>query len=386
MPDLDYVFVPSSSGACSSLHGPRQRGVLTGPPSPVGPGAFLNTAPTTVAVTVAQLLNAQLRLGVFAGPLAWDAEECRWRIHSLCLSCVPFTGPVPPPPGRSFVPRGPLPIGGAGPALTCSHVAAQVDMTEKGQLGYHIGTAVGGALAEHLYTRGPPGTRWFAFHLTRARASGGVFQTLGRRSPDIVMFAVDAGSQTLYEWVVWENKGHCVRVGRAPVSSALAQAQSMQSVSRLPGAPGLQANLGSARPPDAHIASSVDTFYGRFRVHTADPPGNPPEPHALTSEACGAFLWAYYKPFVDIIGVQHDGLQHGGRRFSIHPLPRNVALGLEAEILAAHREHGPTARFADAVAHATAAPFECTATVHVHETGILLSCPDDMAALGPEGP
>lgn len=366
MPNVHYAFL--GGGACAA-----------------GPGAPLAAMPNPMSFTWPQLLNAQLRLGVYPGG-GWNADEINWRVYSLCIGCIAVAGgggPVIPlvPPALAVVPAA-VPGPAVGVAnVPPSPVATAVDATERGQIGYHMGTAVGGSLGPYLATAGPGATRWFAFHLTRAIANGGAF-TLAGGAPDIVSFSVNPATLNVYEFVAWENKGHCGNFGAlAPLLVALAQAQTLVNMTTIPGNPALGvvggtpvATLGIPPwVPDAHIASQVDVLGGNFRAQTIDPSMPPRPPVPLGPSGMEKFLRAYYAAFVEAIGSGSTTRHYDGRRFRTLEFAKSVRLGLDDEIFAAIRSSG----LAQAVANATSKGYQNSSpqTVHIDPTGISVELP-----------
>lgn len=155
MPIFQYVFLAPPMGAAPVC-------------VPGMPGWPFPAFPNPVSLSWPQLFNAQLRLGVY--PPGWVINELTWRVLSLTLACVgpraPAVPAAPPAVGAAAV-LAPFPA--FGPANCApSPVATGIDATEKGQLGYHIGTAVGGTLIPYLAPSGPPlACAWFSFHLSR---------------------------------------------------------------------------------------------------------------------------------------------------------------------------------------------------------------------------
>jgi hypothetical protein len=347
-----------------------------------GPGTNLLAFPDPVALTPAQLINAQLRLGVYPGG-GWDIEEITWRVYAFCIGCIMVAGGGGPgvpagPPAGGIAPAPAVP-GAAGAAnLPASPVATAVDATEKGQIGYHMGTAVGGSLGEYLAHTGPAGTLWFAFHLTRAMHNGATFTFAGGGAPDIVAFAVDPVTQIFYEWVVWENKGHCGNFGGlAAIGPALAQAQLILDMTALPGGIG-----GGPWPPDACIASQVDTFHGNFRAQAIDPAKPPRTPTFLPESDMDAFLRAYYRPFVDLLSKGTEPRNYDGRSFTTVQLPKDIRLGLDTGILNGFR--GTPGSLSAAVASVASRGYANTSpeTTYVHRTGISVELPAGWSSHG----
>lgn len=338
-----------------------------------GPGAVLAGFPNPLPLAAAQLMNAQLRLGVY--PPGWVADEMNWRIYAFCIGCMIVPGgailAAPPAVGAAPAPV-PVPVIGGVANLPPSPVANGVDATEKGQIGYHMGTVVGGALGPYLATIGPGGTLWFAFHLSRAQNYGGVFTFGGAGRPDIVLFAVNPATLNVYNWVVWENKGHCGNVGPAPLAQALAQAQMLQNVTVLPGG----APIVPPRVPDAHIASQVDVFHGNYRAQTIDPPMKSRPPFQLPKNRADDFFRAYYGFLLEGLGKkQIQKNNYDGRLFQTIELAKEVRLGLDNEIYQALALNKPG--LSKVVAKATQGGYRNATpdTVYVDPTGISVELP-----------
>lgn len=358
MPDYHYNFL-GGGAACGG-----------------GPGAPLIGGPNPVALTPAELINAQLRLGVYPGG-GWDIEEITWRVYSFCIGCIMVAGgggpgvPAVPPAVGVAVPGGGL-VAGAAANLPPSPVAVAVDATEKGQIGYHMGTAVGGALGPYMAHTGPGGTLWFAYHLTRAIQNGATFTFAPGGAPDIVSFAMNPATGWWYEWVVWENKGHCGNFGGlAAIAPALAQAQLIVNMTLLPG--GLGAGWGGPWAPDAAIASQVDAFFGNFRVQLIDPSGGPRKPRRLDPRGLERFLASYYRPFAELMGARSQARAYGKRRFQTILLPKDIRFGLDDEILQGYRSGNLAAAVARATAGGYGLPREDT--LHIDQTGISVELP-----------
>ena len=344
-----------------------------------GAGNPLTLVPNPVAITWPQLINAQLRLGVY--PVGWVLDEINWRIYSFLIGFQQAAGvgvfPVVPP--VVAVAQVPLPPAGGAANLPPSPVAAGVDSTEKGQIGYHLGTAVGGHLATYMATGGAA-RNWYAFHLSRAEANGGQFLCVGGR-PDIVAFSINPGTGNWYEFVVWENKGHCVNAGGfGAIWPALQQAQCLQNCNIFPA--GLPFPAGPAGPggpwlPDSYIASFVDVYHGNFRVQVIDPPRTPRPPQKIGSREMDGFLRGYYAPFVEALSKNYIKRTYDGRAFQTVLLPKQIRLGLDANIFAAIQSRGSTDGLAAAVAKATTAGYanKSPGTVYVDPTGISIELP-----------
>jgi hypothetical protein len=236
-------------------------------------------------------------------------------------------------------------------------------------MGYHIGTAVGGALLPYLTTAGAAGTQWCSFHHSRALHDGAAFGYGTPQRPDIVTFAFNPVPGTLYEFVVWENKGHCGSAGVAPLAAALAQAQSIVNMTVLPGGLAFPAPI----PPNAHLASQVDTLGGFFRVQVADPSRPPRPPISMGSQGADTFLRAYYSPFIEALQRRSVPRTYHGRAFQTIDLPQSVRLGVDAEIVRAFPSKGLSA----AVARATGSGYPNTTphTLYVDPTGISVELP-----------
>ncbi|MGC4067353.1 MAG: hypothetical protein QM784_22460 [Polyangiaceae bacterium] len=371
MPDFVYNFLGG--------------GGAMGGPCAAGPGSNLPGLPNPIALTWPQLLNAQLRLGVYPG--GWVADELAWRVYSFTITVAPLAaaGGLPGgPPGGGVVPG--VAVGGVMANLAPSPVAVGVDTTERGQLGYHMGTAVGGALAQYLFLPLGAGaaTGWYSFHLSRAIANGGVFNFANAMRPDIVIFAVNPLTLVVHRFVVWENKGHCVNFGGlAAIGPALLQAQSLTAVTTIPGNPGLGGGagpvvLGGPWAPNCHIASQVDLngVGGNFRVQTVDPPNDTDRTPSLSAKDMSNFLRGYYAPFVEALRTSASAVRYYGERaFRTVELPKNVRLGLDDEIYKAWLSGG--ASFATEVGqiHSASYKMQSRETIYIHETGISTEVP-----------
>jgi len=340
--------------------------------------------PNPVTLTWAQLMNAQLRLGVY--PAGWILDEIAWRIYSFCIACAPVgVGMVPTVP--AVVPAvGMAPgaaVGGGFANLPPSPVAVGVDSTEKGQLGYHLGTAIGGALIEYLAGAGG-GSLLYPFHLTRAQANGGVF-VLGAQQPDIVIFDVHPATLFVSNFVVWENKGHAAGpAGAAPLLAALLQAQSLANMTNWPGNPhigyaggGLVGGAGMA--PNAYLASMVDSFFGNYRVQVHDPPSKRPPVPPMSPQSGDNFFAGYYSPYLEAVqsGPNQQSRQYGGRHFKTVGLAKDVRFGLDQEVVAALRGHGGAGRVSSRIAQALAGGYKYSASeyLYIHPTGISVELP-----------
>jgi hypothetical protein len=292
-----------------------------------------------INITYPELLNAQLRLGVYPGG-GWNVDEMNWRLYSFLIGFerVAIAGIGIPAaavaPGPDAVPVALAPVVGAA-NLPPSPVALGVDSTELGQIGYHIGTAAGGHLACCMDSNGPAGTLWYFFHLSRALSNGGAFTFANGMRPDIVGFSVHPGTGVWHSLVVWENKGHCNNAGIVPLDHALDQANSITHCNMLPG--GVPAaGLGwGAWAPDAWVASMVDLFHGHFRVQIGDPIGEKSEPRTYGQDGLNKFLKVYYEPFVEIIRKKSTRRVYYGKSFYTVELARGVVLGLDADIYSA---------------------------------------------------
>jgi hypothetical protein len=296
-----------------------------------------------VAITYPQLMNAALRLGVYPGAL-WNVDEMNWRIRSFLIAFAPVAAaggiPAPPAPGPDGPQVAMVPAPGAAD-LPPSPVAVGVDGTERGQIGYHIGTAAGGHLASCLDPTqggGPiPGILWFFWHLSRAQNNGGAFNFATAQRPDIVGFSVDPAANW-HSLVVWENKGHCQQAGGpAALDAALAQAQSLTHCTAVPGGMALGGYVGGLWPVDAWLASMVDVFHGNFRVQVADPPGKSKGPKKSGKRELNNFLKAYYDPFVSALKTRSTKRVYDDKTFRVITLAKNVVLGLDAKIYRAFR-------------------------------------------------
>jgi len=352
-------------------------------PCAVGPGAPLTGIPASISLTWPQLLNAQLRLGVY--PVGWVNDELIWRTISFVISCSPLAavgglpGAVPP----LFVAPG-VPAAGGAANVPVSPVALGVDATERGQLGYHMGTGVGGSLAEYLAINAAaaaPTTHWYPFHLSRAQTNGGVFNFATAQRPDIVIYSVDTGGGAVFVWdfVVWENKGHCVNFGgAAAIAPALVQAQSLTGMTVIPGNPTLGiaggTPVGGVWPPDCHIASQVDLLGGNFRVQTVDPIGSSPKRHQFSPKGSDDFLRGYFSPFIEAVtrGPQPRERIYNKRKFRMIELPKEVKFGIDDEIVKAWLRKGPSGTFSKEVNSILAEGFKIDSpnTLYIHETGI----------------
>ncbi|WP_147470140.1 hypothetical protein [Corallococcus sp. AB049A] len=330
-------------------------------------------------------MNAQLRLGVY--PPGWVVDEISWRIYSFCVACAPVgVGAVPGVPvAVPAVGMAPGVAAGAGvPNLPPSPVAMGVDATEKGQLGYHLGTAIGGALIEYLAGAGG-GSLLYPFHLSRAEANGGQF-VLGPQRPDIVIFDVHPGTLVVSNFVVWENKGHAAGpAGAAPLLAALAQAQSLANMTHWPGNPHIGGGVaggaligGGGIAPDAHLASMVDSYHGNYRVQVIDPPGKGRVPPPMSPQEGDNFFTGYYAPFAEAVqsGSSPQRRQYGGRPFRTVGLEKEVRLGLDEEILSALSSRG-SGRVSSRIAQALSKgyPFKADDSLYVHPTGISVELP-----------
>lgn len=372
MPNIRYVF-------------PYVAGVGCGVG---GVGAPLDTPamPNPVTLGWAQLMSAQLRLGVY--PVAWVADEIAWRIYSFCVACaqvgvgaVPGVPAVVPPVGMAPA----VAAGGGVPNLPPSPVAVGVDGTEKGQLGYHLGTAIGGALIEYLAGAGG-GSLLYPFHLSRAEANGGQF-TLGAQRPDIVVYDTNPGNLHVSNFVVWENKGHAAGpAGAAPLVAALAQAQSLVNMTHWPGNPHIGGGVaggaligGGPIAPDAHIASVVDSYFANYRVQVTDPPGKTRIPPPLSPRDGDNFFVGYYAPFVEALqhGQQAQTRRYAGRSFKTVGLAKEVRLGLDAEVFAAVQSRGAAGRVSSRIAKALSGGYRYAPSdyLYLHPTGISLELP-----------
>lgn len=373
MPSFGYTFTAPGAGCAA------------------GPGAPLVAAPSPILLGYPQLLNAQLRLGIYPG--GWVVDELTWRTICLVISCAPLAaaGGVPGAAPPAGVAPG-VPVAGALAGLIpASPVAAGVDATERGQLGYHMGTGVGGSLGEYLAA--PAGALWFPFHLSRAQANGGIFGFANAQRPDIVTFAVTppgAGPPGgpggpvpwVHFYVVWENKGHCVNFGGAmAIAPALAQAQSLVNMTSIPGNPALGVVGGTAcapTPPACYVASQVDLtgVGGNFRVRTIDPSFPPRPPLLLSTKDASDFFRAYYAPYVEAVqkGPSQRRVQYGKSWFRTIELPKEVRFGLDEEIFKAITSHRSDLAFAIGQVLAGGYRFPPN-TVHVHETGISVEVP-----------
>lgn len=372
MPNLTYGFL-GGGGPCAA-----------------GPGAPLPGLPNPIALTWPQLLNAQLRLGVY--PPLWVVDELTWRTYSFCIACAQVgIGGVPAVPGAppGALPPG-APVAGGAANLPPSPVAVGVDATERGQLGYHMGTAVGGSLAEYLVLNvgAPGGTLWFPFHLSRALLNGGVFGFFGLQRPDIVLFGVDPAAIFVWNFVVWENKGHCANFGGlAAIAPALVQAQALVNMTSIPGNPALGV-IGGAPiapwAPDCHIASQVDLVGGNFRVQTIDPSAPPPRGVQLTPRGGGNFLRGYYAPFLEAVqrGQARSVRTYGGRRFQTIELPKQIRFGLDDDICRALQT---STDLSTDLAKILAPGYAQISSdiVHIHATGISTEIPRGWSP-GPE--
>ena len=329
-----------------------------------------------VNVPIAHLINSQLRLGVY--PAGWALNEMTWRIYSFMIG-------VNHPAIAALMPAAPPAIGvaaggigaGGGAYLQPSPVAPLIDATEKGQIGYHIGTAVGGAFSSSLNPTGPVGTQWFAFHLSRATTNGGVF-TIGAQQPDIVLFSIAPGN-VWHDFVVWENKGHCVNAGaQNALDPALAQAQSITHCTTLPavaGAAAAAAPGAAGKPVDVHFASMVDLYHGDYRVQVIDPPGKGSGPVTLSDESADAFFRGYYSPFIEVLANTQDIDLFGEQSFYIVELIPGIKLGLDAKIVRAfHAKKLKVGEFASVVQGAIAEGYDRKSSdeLHIDVTGLLV--------------
>jgi hypothetical protein len=352
-------------------------------------------------MTEAEMLVAQLLLGVYPGA-GWDNDEMNWRIYSFLVALVQLAGIAGGAPalpawaaGHAAVPA--IGAGVGAPNLAPSPVAAGVDATEKGQLGYHIGTAIGGHLAACMAT-GHANSVWFPFHLSRAQHQGGAFVFNAPDRPDIVTFAIDPATGTWYHFVVWENKGHCGNWGgAAAMAPALAQARALQTITALPGvAPiagiGAVHGLAGAVPallaggllPECHVASMVDVFHGNFRVQVIDPPAGPRKPVSLSPAQMDSFLRAFYAPFERAVRSSSLRRSYDGVRFRTVALAKNVQLGLDDEICRALRTRGSVGALAAAVGRVTARGYanKQKDKVFVDRTGVSVELPKDWRQQG----
>lgn len=371
MPNISYGFPFVAGAGCVGI----------------GPAAPLNTPPMPNPVTLgwAQLMSAQLRLGAY--PVGWVADEINWRIYSFCVACAQVgVGAVPgvpvavPPIGMAPA----VPAGGGFPNLPPSPVAVGVDSTEKGQLGYHLGTAIGGALGEYLAGAGG-GSLWYPFHLSRAETNGGQF-VHGAQRPDIVIFDVHPGTLVVSAFVVWENKGHAAgAAGAAPLNAALHQAQSLVNMTHFPGNPHIGGGvaggmlIGGGFPPTAHLASQVDRFHGNFRVQVIDPPGKRKPPFIIQPRRGDDFFRGYYAPFVEAIqsGKAPRMRQYGGRDFNTVSFVKKVRIGLDKKIISALRSGGRIGSLSSRIANAVGGGYRYKAGeyLHIHQTGISVELP-----------
>ncbi len=373
MPNFTYGFLGAGGGVGGACN--------------AGPGAPLVAIPTPVLLTWPQLINAQLRLGVY--PVGWVVDELTWRTVAFVISCanIAVAGGVPvAPPAPGVVPGGAVLGGGGG--VPASPVAVGVDATERGQLGYHMGTGIGGSLGEYLAPApgAGPGTLWFPYHLSRAIANGGVFGFATPQRPDIVTYAVTPGPVNIVQnFVVWENKGHCVNFGGlAAIGPALLQAQSLVNMTSIPGNPALGVVGGTPCPawvPDCHVASQVDLtgVGGNFRVQTIDPDGPGQPPFKLSPKQADDFFRGYYAPYVEAVqkATSADTRTYDGVAFRTLALPKQVRFGLQDEIAKAFLSTGSPGTFATAV-HAALAKLKKPSApdrFHVHATGISTEIP-----------
>ena len=370
MPNFAYNFL-GGGGACAA-----------------GPGQTLPGLPAPIFLTYPQLINAQLRLGVY--PPGWVADEMAWRTYSFVITVAPLAaaGGMPPMPAAGIGGVGAAAVAAVGgPNLPPSPVAIGVDTTEKGQLGYHMGTAVGGSLIEYLFLPGGVGgfTTWYPFHLSRAVANGGVFNYATLQRPDIVIYAVNPLTLVLHRFVVWENKGHCINFGgAAAIAPALAQAQSLTNMTSIPGNPALGVFGGTPCalfPPHCYVASMVDLtgVGGNFRVQVIDPPGPSKSALKLSEREADNFLKGYYAPFVEAIKTGSAVLRkYDGRSFLTINLPKQVSFGLDEAIF---RAWSRKESFAAEVGRILSVPYVMSSPtkVYLHATGISTEIPSNWA-------
>ena len=124
MPNFTYGFLGAGGGVGGACN--------------AGPGAPLVAIPTPVLLTWPQLINAQLRLGVY--PVGWVVDELTWRTVSFVISFanIAVAGGVPvAPPAPGVVPGG-AGLGGGG-GVPASPVAGGVRPPVRGQIRKHPG-------------------------------------------------------------------------------------------------------------------------------------------------------------------------------------------------------------------------------------------------------
>ena len=363
MPNFHYTF--HNPGACA------------GTPA----AALTNPAHPRVDITYAQLMNAQLRLGVYPGG-GWDIDEITWRIYSFIIGFTTIVAAaaagaaIPAAPPVAGIGQVPFVTTAAGANLPVSPVALGVDSTEKGQIGYHLGTAVGGYLASCM-DPGNANAIWFALHLSRAEANGGVFTFATPQRPDIVAFSLDVINNNWYEFVVWENKGHCINNGAiGAINPALTQAQSLINCTNFPGGMPL-AFAGGPWAVDAHVASMVDLFHGNFRVQVIDPPGPGSSIQKGNSKSTSDFLRCFYNPFREIIRFKKVTKTYDGKKFYTVKLVKDVTLGLDAAIV----DNFNNKNFSENVARALSKGYanKNPDLVYVDPTGISVELPRNWA-------
>jgi len=355
-------------------------------PCPAGPGGALAGFPNPISIPFVQLFNAQLRLGAY--PAGWALDEMCWRVLSLAIGITPLAAvpPLFPPALAGFAPGVAMPVPGMAANLPPSPVALAVDSTERGQVAYHVGTAVGGALSEYLPIAGGGFfPAWFDFHLTRAQANGGVFTFQAppapQTRPDVVMLGLTfapGGGWNVNNFIVWENKGRTTAVGPGVLAAARLQASRLTAMTTLPAVAAAAAMiLAAPRAPDNYVASVVDVNGGNFRIRTRDPSGPPSGPIALDPGAAGRFLRGYYAPFVEAIRASSGSVvrSYGGRRFRMIELPKQVCLGVDTEILSALQRSSSTE--ADEIGAVLSRGYQVQSPdiVHIHATGIATELP-----------
>ncbi|MAS94047.1 MAG: hypothetical protein CMO55_12700 [Verrucomicrobiales bacterium] len=332
MPDFHYEF--------------HQEGCAGGISAPLIDPHSVNGNPGVIRLGYAELMNAQLRLGVYPG-IQWNHDEIAWRVYAFMIGFdrVASAGGLPggPPPIHA-APQAPtfLPNAAFAQFLPPSEVARKLDSTEKGQIGYHVGTAVGGALATYLNPMLSPTTCWFAFHLSRSIKENGRFTFLNTRRPDIAAFAIDTlPPHRIGPLIVWENKGHCSSAAGsiAAMRRNLDQTRALVECLQLPNLPvgGVMYPAMQMNPPlpvAARFASMVDVYNGNYRVQVIDPPGEEKPQRFLDGNQMTGFLNAYYHSFAEIIHSHNARQQRYGKRtFHVVALPRGVTLGMDSRII-----------------------------------------------------
>ena len=299
MPNLIYNYVA--------------RGGLPLPPPgfatcPAGPIAGLTVLPNPIAPTWPQLYNAQTSIGVY--PPGWALWENRWRLSSLRIASIAGVGPMAP-----------------------SVLVNAMDATEKGQIGYHIGTATGLRLAQMTYA-GAAGTFYFPLALTRAQNLGALFNFSTAQRPDFVIFNITLpvgppALPTINNFIVWECKGHINNVGQAPLGPALRQSLALTNMVNFPGAGPLAAPMA----PIAYAASQIDTLAPGYRLQATDPSKPVDDSEIISLDSMNVFLQKYYEPIAEMVSAKgYSKRYYDEQHFMTFEVLPKIRIGLDEHI------------------------------------------------------